>query len=73
MDKLEKEMVKEKIRIFEQHAHGLDKIAGVNIDVRNLKERELLYIADIIISEDKFYSDRYNNCKYLKEIVNKGD
>jgi|GEM_PF-5672531 len=70
MKKQNKKKIKEAIKLIEYRNTGLDKINSAFIEVRNLKERKDHYIADIVIRiYEEGYLERYNNCIYTKESI----
>jgi len=70
MKKQDKKKIKEAIKLIEYKNTGLDKINSAFIEVRNLKERKDHYIADIVIRVyEESYLERYNNCIYTKESI----
>ena len=70
MKKQDKKKIKEAIKLIEYKNTGLNKINSAFIEVRNLKERKDHYIADIVIRiYEEGYLERYNNCIYTKESI----
>ena len=70
MKKQDKKKIKEAIKLIEYKNTGLDKINSAFIEVRNLRKRKDHYIADIVIRiYEEGYSERYNNCIYTKESI----
>jgi len=70
MKKQDKKKIKEAIKLIEYKNTGLDKINSAFIEVRNLRKRKDHYIADIVIRiYEEGYLERYNNCIYMKESI----
>lgn len=68
---MDKDRIKETIKLYEENAHILGQLCGMDVKVVNLKILKHKIIADVIILDNGKQFYRENNVEYPREIISK--